>query len=80
MANKTNLNITLDKNIIKLIDTDRGQTPRSSFINSILSKFFKKSHEAFNWNEENQIAEEEIKTGKTKKFSSKTEAMKWLKN
>ena len=47
MTTKTNVNITLDKNIIHLIDMDRGQVPRSSFINSILSKFFKKNQAIF---------------------------------
>jgi hypothetical protein len=80
MATKTNLNITLDKELIKLIDTDRGQTPRSSFINSILSKFFKKSHQIFDWGEENRLAQEDLKVGRAKKFATKSEAMKWLKN
>ncbi|MBI3601600.1 MAG: hypothetical protein HY209_01715 [Candidatus Omnitrophica bacterium] len=80
MLSKTNLNITLDKDLIRIIDTDRGQTPRSSFINSILSRFFKKSHEIFDWGEENRLAEQDIKAGRVKKFSNKNEAMKWLKN
>ena len=80
MASKTNLNITLDKELIRLIDTDRGQTPRSSFINAILSKFFKKSHQVFDWGQENHHAQEDIKAGRVKKFSNKDEAMKWLKN
>ncbi len=80
MATKTNLNITLDKEVIKQIDMDRGQMPRSSFINTILAKFFKKSHEVFDWGVENQLVQKDIETGNVKKFSSKDEAMKWLKN
>ncbi len=80
MANKTNLNITLDKEVIKQIDMDRGQAPRSSFINAILLKFLKKNHDIFDWGKENQLAQDDIKAGKVKKFSSKSEAMKWLKS
>ncbi len=80
MTNKSNVNITLDKEIIRLIDMDRGQKPRSSFINSVLLKFFKKNHEIFDWGEENRLAEEDIKAGRVKKFANKNEAMKWLKN
>ncbi len=80
MATKTNLNVTLDKNVVRMIDMDRGQRPRSSFINSILSKFFKKNLEVFDWGKESQLAEEDIKLGNVKKFSDKDKAMKWLKN
>ena len=80
MSNKSNVNITLDKDVIRLVDMDRGQQPRSSFINSILSKFLKKNKVIFDWGEESRLAEEDIKTGRVKKFSSKHEAVKWLKN
>ncbi len=80
MTTKTNLNITLDKELIQLIDSDRGQAPRSSFINAILIKFFKKNHAIFDWGEETKLADEDIKSGKVKKFTSKNEAMKWLKS
>jgi len=80
MSNKTNVNITLDKELIRLVDMDRGQVPRSSFINKVLSKFFKKSHEIFDWGQEHHLAEEDIKAGRTKKFSNKNEALKWLKS
>ena len=80
MATKTNINITLDKELIRLIDMDRGQKPRSSFINMVLSMFLKKKLEAFDWQKENELAQEDIKSGKIKKFSSKNEAIKWLKN
>ena len=80
MSNKTNLNITLDKDLIRLIDMDRGQAPRSSFINGVLSKFFKKSHEVFDWGEEHRLAEEDIQSGNIKKFSTKEDSLKWLKS
>ena len=80
MSNKTNVNITLDRDLIKVIDADRGQTPRSSFINLVLLKFFKKSHAIFDWGQEDRLAQEDIKAGRTKKFRSKQEAMKWLKS
>ena len=80
MATKTNVNITLDQEIIRLIDMDRGQTPRSSFINLILGKFFKKSHEVFDWGKENQLAEGDIKAKRVKKFATSKEAVKWLKS
>ena len=80
MANKTNVNITLDKDLVRLIDMDRGQKPRSSFINAVLSKFFKKDRAIFDWGKENHAAEEDIKTGRVKKFADQHEAVKWLKN
>ena len=80
MATKTNVNITLDKEVIKQIDMDRGQMPRSSFINKILSRFFKKSYKVFDWGVEDQLAEKDIQAGNIKRFSNKNEAMRWLKN
>ena len=80
MAAKTNVNVTLDKDVIRMIDMDRGQQPRSSFINSVLAKFFKKNLDVFDWGKENQLAEQDIKSGNVKKFSGKDKAMKWLKS
>jgi hypothetical protein len=80
MGYKTNLNITVDKELVRLIDMDRGQAPRSSFINNILLKFFKKSHEVFDWGEEHRLAEEDIKSGNVRKFTNKENSLKWLKS
>ena len=80
MTTKTNVNVTLDKDVVRMIDMDRGQQPRSSFINSVLSRFFKKSLDAFDWGRESRLAEQDIKSGNVKKFSDKDKAMKWLKN
>lgn len=80
MATKANVNITLDKEVIKMIDMDRGQLPRSSFINTILAKFFHKNHKVFDWGTEHELAQKDINAGKVKKFANKNEAMKWLKN
>ena len=80
MATKTNVNVTLDKDVIHMIDMDRGQQPRSSFINSVLAKFFKKNLGVFDWGKEDQLAAQDIKSGNIKKFSDKNKAMKWLKS
>ena len=80
MATKTNVNVTLDKDIVRMVDMDRGQQPRSSFINSVLSRFFKKNLGVFDWGRENRLAEQDIRPGNVKKFSDKNKAMKWLKN
>ncbi|MBF0478316.1 MAG: hypothetical protein HQL26_02435 [Candidatus Omnitrophica bacterium] len=80
MGNKSNLNITLDKKIIYSVDLCRGQLPRSTFINKILDEALKKEQDAFDWGTENGLAEADIKMGKVKKFTHKSEAMKWLKS
>jgi hypothetical protein len=80
MSAKTNLNITLDKTLIRMIDIDRGQEPRSTFINRVLAVVLKKSQETFDWGKENTLAEEDIKAGRVKKFSNKDKAVEWLKS
>lgn len=80
MSAKTNLNITLDKDIIRMIDIDRGQEPRSTFINRILAMALKESQDIFDWGKENALAERDIQSGRVKKFSNKDKAVEWLKS
>ena len=77
---KTHINITLDETLLKWIDMDRGQEPRSSFINKILSKIFDKNKALFDWDKEEKKAEEDIKKHRVHKFKNSQEAVKWLKS
>jgi hypothetical protein len=38
-----------------------------------------KNYQIFDWRKEDHLAEEDIKAGRVKKFTNKTEALKWLK-
>ncbi len=80
MPYKIHVNVTLDPGILQWIDMDRGQEPRSTFINKILKKISTKHQKLFDWAKEDQAAEEDIKAGRTRKFKNKDEAMKWLKS
>ncbi|MBF0483814.1 MAG: hypothetical protein HQL25_03810 [Candidatus Omnitrophica bacterium] len=46
--------------------------------NNAVNKIFKKQ-KSFDWNAENKLAEEDVKSGKVKKFKKKIAAIKWLK-
>lgn len=80
MSYKAHINLTVDPSIISWIDTLRGQEPRSTFINRILSIICSKSQKVFNWEEEGLKAEKDIKKGRVHKFSTAEEAIKWLKS
>ena len=77
---KTHINLTLDQSIIHWIDMDRGQLPRSTFINRVLDKVSKKNLALFDWKKEEAQADEDIKKGRVRKFTSKDQALKWLKS
>ena len=79
MSKKTHINLTVDSSILNWIDTLRGQEPRSTFINHILSIICGKAKKAFNWEEEEKKAEQDIKKGRVHKFSTAEDAIKWLK-
>jgi hypothetical protein len=78
MAKKTHVNLTLDSKVIQWIDILRGQQPRSTFINETLSKYCNKAQDMFDWQKEDKLADEDIKTGKVKKFTDHKKAIKWL--
>lgn len=80
MSQKTHINITLDSTVIQWIDILRGQQPRSTFINRMLSKHCDKAQDMFNWAEESKLAEEDVKQGRVKKFTDHKKAVKWLKS
>ena len=80
MSKKAHVNITLDESVLRWIDMDRGQEPRSSFINHVLARLFKKHQQLFDWAKEDQLAEEDIKGGRVKKFADKKKAIQWLKS
>lgn len=77
---KEHINITIDGPVLNWIDTLRGQEPRSAFINKILNKISEKTQAAFNWEEEGEKAQEDIRQGRVRKFRSAQEALKWLKS
>jgi hypothetical protein len=80
MQTKAHVNITLDSTILDWIDRLRGQSPRSSFINSILSRFCQKEQAIFDWESESRKADEDIKKGRVHKFRDTKKAVKWLKS
>lgn len=79
MPHKAHINLTVDPVIVNWIDTLRGQEPRSTFINRILSLICSKSQKAFNWEEEELKSDKDIKKGRLHKFTSAENAIKWLK-
>ena len=80
MSKKAHINLTVDPATLDWIDTLRGQEPRSTFINRILSIICSKAQKAFNWEKEDLKAEEDIKKGRVHKFSTTEEAIKWLRS
>ena len=80
MNAKTHVNITLDNQVLSWIDTLRGQSPRSTFINRILGAFRAKTKDLFDWEEEGRKAEEEIRQGRVHKFRTPEQAIRWLKS
>lgn len=79
MTYKAHINLTVDPAIVSWIDTLRGQEPRSTFINRILSIICSKSQKAFDWEKEELKADKDIKKGRVHKFGTAEEAIKWLK-
>lgn len=80
MHRKEHVNITLDSDVLKWLDTLRGQKPRSTFINSVLSRFCSKSQKLFDWEKEEKLADEDIKKGRVHKFKGNKKAVQWLKS
>ncbi len=80
MAGKAHVNLTLDQTLLNWIDSLRGQEPRSAFINKILSKFSFQTKKAFDWDVEEQKAQEDIKKGRVYRFKTTQEALRWLKS
>ena len=77
---KEQINLTLDPSVVNWIDTFRGQAPRSTFINNVLSKVRVETQQIFSWEKEEAESDEDIKTGRVHKFSSVEDAIKWLKS
>ena len=80
METKMHVNLTLDPGLLKWIDMDRGQTPRSTFINQVLSLVFTRRMKTFNWSEETARADDDIAKGRVKKFKTASGAVAWLKS
>ena len=80
MYRKTHINITLDSQLLNWIDSLRGQEPRSTFINLILSKFYAKTKGLFDWEMESKESEEDIRQGHIHRFSDPQKAIEWLKS
>lgn len=77
---KTHINLTLSPFVLDWIDTLRGQEPRSTFIDRILSMICADTQKAFNWEEEEIRTEEDIKKGRVHKFKTAKDAIKWLRS
>lgn len=43
-------------------------------------KTSKKQNDVFDWGQESELAEKDIREGKVKRFKGKNEAVKWLKS
>ena len=80
MENKTHINVTVDSHLLRWIDTLRGQSPRSTFINRVLAKFYTQTQYLFNWEEESRLAEQDIHKGQVRQFHDPEKAIKWLKS
>lgn len=78
-AEKAHINLTIDEEILRWLDTLRGQTPRSTFVNQLLQKLSGKAKNIFDWDLEELLAEEDIKKGKVHSFASVKDAIKWLR-
>lgn len=79
MGSKAHLNLTVDQNILQWIDSLRGQIPRSTFINKILLKISFGAKDIFDWDLEENLADEDIKRGRVRKFAKAKDAIKWLR-
>jgi hypothetical protein len=72
--------LTLEKEILDWIDMERNNVTRSSFINQVLKKEYAHFKKKFYWKTEGMKAEEDIRKGRTKKFSNAKQACEWLKS
>ncbi|MBI1869898.1 MAG: hypothetical protein HYS07_01750 [Chlamydiae bacterium] len=80
MISKSHINVTIDQSILRWIDAFRGQTPRSTFINQLLSSLSRKSKAIFDWGLEEHLAAEDIKHGRVNRFNNAKDAVRWLKS
>ena len=80
MHSKAHINITVDSTLLRWIDQLRGQYPRSTFINQVLSKFCQKETAIFDWAAESKKADEDIEKGRVHKFADSKKASQWLKS
>ena len=80
MSQKAHINLTLDEAILDWLDSLRGQKPRSTFINTLLLGLSHRSKHVFDWDIESELADEDIKKGRLKKFANAKDAVKWLKS
>ena len=76
---KSHINVTIDESIVRWLDTLRGQMPRSAFINRLLLSLSRKSKSVFDWDLEENLADEDIKHQRVRTFASAKEAIKWLR-
>lgn len=79
MKAKSHINVTIDQQILQWIDTLRGQMPRSTFINKVLSKLSRRSKDIFDWDLEERLADEDIKKGRIHTVTNAKDAIKWLR-
>ncbi len=80
MDRKSHINITLDNRLVSWVDTLRGQSPRSTFINHVLSRFYVQTQHLFDWEEEAKVSEQDLRKGQVHKFSNPQKAIQWLKS
>ena len=80
MYSKAHINITVDASLLDWIDRLRGQNPRSTFINLVLSKFCKKETAVFDWAAESKKADADIAKGRLHKFTDAKKAAQWLRS
>ncbi|MDR0675746.1 MAG: hypothetical protein LBF97_01750 [Elusimicrobiota bacterium] len=78
--NKLQVSLTLDTNILAWIDMERNNINRSTFINKLLKEKYSEFKNQFDWEFEDNKAENDIKKGEIKKFDNTKEAVKWLKS
>jgi len=79
MMRKSHINVTIDQAILHWVDALRGQAPRSTFINRLLSSLSKQSKDIFDWDLEEKKADEDIGKGRVHAFKSAKEAIRWLR-
>lgn len=75
---KAQISVTIDETILHWIDNERHNINRSNFINSLLQKKYDEFKKQFDWEKEEQLAEEDIKQGRVKKCKTAEEAIEWL--
>jgi hypothetical protein len=80
MDRKSHINITVDNRLLSWVDTLRGQSPRSTFINHVLSRFYTQTQNLFDWEEEAKVSEQDLRKGRVHKFSDSQKALQWLKS